>query len=230
MTAMLVVQPHLDDAVLGAWRQIMDRVASKLVVATAFSGTPSRYPPLSKRPHDDICGFRRGEDVMSTRRAEDRQAIEMMGGRVVHMGMLDSQYLGEMAVDQVRPNGDRFSFHRQVEAEWETCGRPVEVWCPAGVAHPDHMWVLQQMVEFCTRRDVRLRCWLEPGYRSRYPELAGKALAALVDQTDTAIPWMLAATKLAAIRCYVSQMHALSSLSLIDALTVETVGTWAATA
>lgn len=224
---MFVVQPHLDDAVLGIGRLMREVEPDGSVCVTVFAGTPSRYPPLSKRPHDDTCGFTRGDDVMMQRRHEDARAMVSLGWGRAHLGLLDAQYLGEMAADQVRSSADGVRCLQGIEQAWSEAGHPREAWCPIGVAHQDHLWVLQQMVGFANTRGVILRVWLEPGYRSRYPNMAGAAMAMMVEQEEARIPWPDAQFKLELIEHYRSQLNALPALSLLDALTMETVGIWA---
>lgn len=224
---MFVVQPHLDDAALGIGRLMREADPARSVCVSVFAGSPSRYPPLSKRPHDDTCGFVRGDDVMMQRRHEDARAMVSLGWGRVHLGLLDAQYLGELAEDQVRPLPDRARFAVGVDQAWDQAGRPGDVWCPVGVAHQDHIWAFQQMIVFAQRHRLCLRLWLEPGYRSRYPSAAGAALAMMVEQEDAPIPWPDAQFKLELIEHYRSQLNALAALALLDALTMETTGIWA---
>lgn len=222
---MFVVQPHLDDAALGIGYQM--RQESGLLVSV-FAGRPERYPPMINRPHDDTCGFDRDDDVMSVRRREDISAVADIDWASLYLGHLDAQYLGVMETDQVRQPEESNRFQEELDAIWRGLAvPPEEVWCPAGVAHKDHLWVLQQMVGFARTHDVVLRVWLEPGYRSHYPAAAGRVLSAMTDQTEVEIGWDAASWKLHLIKRYRSQLQALSALALVDALDKEIVGTWA---
>lgn len=222
---MFVVQPHLDDAVLGIGALM--RQESGLLVSV-FAGRPERYPPLKDRPHDDTCGFGRDDDVMGVRRREDIAAVESISWSSLYLGHVDAQYLGVMASDQVRPRREADAFQDEMDAIWSGLAvPPEEVWCPAGVAHADHLWVLQQMAGFARIHEIVLRVWLEPGYRSHYPIEAGRVLSVLTDQQEIPVGWDAASWKFYMIRKYRSQLQAISALALVDALDKEIVGTWA---
>src|ERR671926_103609 len=71
----VVVSPHLDDAVLGCGRLLARH--SGATVVTVFAGNPPRYPdPM--RVWDVQSGFGPHDDVMEARRKEDRAALAVL--------------------------------------------------------------------------------------------------------------------------------------------------------
>lgn len=85
---LVVLSPHLDDAVFSAGGWLARRPGS--VVVTAFAGGPPPGAPVSA--WDAACGFEPGDDVMAARRQEDRAALAMLGARPVWLPFRDRQY------------------------------------------------------------------------------------------------------------------------------------------
>ncbi len=84
---LLVVSPHLDDAVLSVGGRLAERPGA--VVVTVFAGRP---PGGRLAPWDAACGFRPGDDVIGRRREEDRRALTLLGARSRWLGFTDRQY------------------------------------------------------------------------------------------------------------------------------------------
>ena len=74
MTELLVLSPHLDDAVLSCGRLVAHYRGS--VVATLFAGSP--LPALVK-DWDHNCGFADSDTAVASRRSEDRLALGSLG-------------------------------------------------------------------------------------------------------------------------------------------------------
>src|SRR5919106_5159209 len=70
----LVVSPHLDDAVFGCGELLAACPGS--IVTTVFAGAP-KHSELTE--WDAAAGFRAGQDVMAARREEDQQALTIVG-------------------------------------------------------------------------------------------------------------------------------------------------------
>lgn len=87
--AVLVVSPHLDDAVfsVGAW--IAGQ--SDVVIATVFAGIPA--PDVEASWWDRA--FDSGAAAVEARRDEDRAACRVLGARWWHGPFLDGPYAGE---------------------------------------------------------------------------------------------------------------------------------------
>jgi LmbE family N-acetylglucosaminyl deacetylase len=85
---LLVISPHLDDAVFACGRVIASFEGA--IVATVFAGAPKSYEVLT--PWDRACGFEPGMDVVAIRREEDRLALSLLGAQPRWLSFLDSQY------------------------------------------------------------------------------------------------------------------------------------------
>ncbi|HET8643434.1 MAG TPA: PIG-L family deacetylase, partial [Pseudonocardiaceae bacterium] len=89
---LLVVSPHLDDAVMSVGATVAEAVefGCHVEICTVFAGQPQ--PPLSgvaTRFHAE-CGL--GDDAITRRRSEDIAAVGMLGGHPVHQDLLDAVY------------------------------------------------------------------------------------------------------------------------------------------
>ena len=126
MDPLLVVSPHLDDAVLSVGQLIAGH--SNPVVVTVYAGTPRRNRQLTT--YDQGCGFSSAADAMRSRRREDLSALGILGARAEHLRFVDGQY------DQDEPASDLVAaeLSRLVDEI-----RPHAVVGPVGIAHPDHL-------------------------------------------------------------------------------------------
>src|ERR1700693_642199 len=78
----VIVSPHLDDAVLGCGNFMAAH--PRVVVVTVFAGNPPEYPANPMRKWDVQSGFGPGDDVMETRRREDHAALAALDATPVH--------------------------------------------------------------------------------------------------------------------------------------------------
>ena len=88
-----VVSPHLDDGVFSCGALLAARPGS--VVVTALAGRrgvalPPKWEGVT--PWDAACGFAPGDDVIAARRAEDREALSILGASPVWLDFPDAQY------------------------------------------------------------------------------------------------------------------------------------------
>ncbi|HLX81715.1 MAG TPA: PIG-L family deacetylase [Burkholderiales bacterium] len=121
---LLVISPHLDDAVLSCAHLIAKNPGA--VVATVFAGTPSDGSVATS--WDKGCGFSSAREAMCARREEDRIALAHLGARPLWLECLDSQYRnGDGA-------GDVASMLALVLQKY----RPTTVAVPLGLGHEDH--------------------------------------------------------------------------------------------
>jgi LmbE family N-acetylglucosaminyl deacetylase len=86
---LLIISPHLDDAVLSCWALLAR--ATPVDVMTVFAGAP--VPPLRKA-WDMEMGFTDSAESLRARLSEDAEAFAGTGHRRSHMALLDAQYLG----------------------------------------------------------------------------------------------------------------------------------------
>jgi LmbE family N-acetylglucosaminyl deacetylase len=202
----VIVSPHLDDAVLGC-SHLMARHPGATVV-TVFAGNPPAYPdPMRK--WDVQSGFAPGDDVMAVRREEDRNALAVLDATPQHLDFVEYTYRpGDMPV----PPKDIAPALADALAALE----PTLVVAPFGLANPDHDVTHRACMQ--AREDARLLscawwCYEDSGYKHipgmlawRVSRLFRRALwptpvAPPVDPTDD--------RKAKAIACYPTQVRAL---------------------
>lgn len=123
---LIVVSPHLDDAVFGCGNLLIACPGS--VVCTVFAGAPAE--PV-RTPWDEAAGFADSGEAMRVRRQEDERALALCGARPVWLDFLDAQYGATPTVEAVADAlATQFSrFYGCV---------PV---CPLGLWHSDHVLV-----------------------------------------------------------------------------------------
>jgi LmbE family N-acetylglucosaminyl deacetylase len=125
VSEVVVVSPHLDDAVLSAWLVLSG--APGTAVVTCFAGTPD---PSVRGDWDARTGYGSAAEAVAARRAEDEAALRRCAGRPVHLDLLDEQYRLGAAV----PREDLVARLRTALAG------AGQVWLPAGLgAHVDHL-------------------------------------------------------------------------------------------
>ena len=86
----VIVSPHLDDAVLSCARFMA--VHPGVTVVTVFAGNPDEYP-TPQRLWDVQSGFGPDDDVMEARRAEDRAALALLDATPLHLQFVEHTYL-----------------------------------------------------------------------------------------------------------------------------------------
>lgn len=210
----LVLAPHLDDAVLSCWSAISDCDAI-VTVATLFAGAP---PPGSPPGSWDRATNQLDPSLqVERRRIEDRAAMLRCGAVPVHCELLDEQYRESppslAAVEDVIAN---------------LIGSCDEVWLPAGIGgHTDHLLVAEAGLR--SAFDVPRFLYADLPYAARddarVREAQGaagfEALAGFLD-TSPFVPARIAPTvhalrrdewaaKRDALRCYASQLKALTN-------------------
>ncbi len=127
LARILVVSPHLDDAVF-ACGQLLATYRPGVVV-TVFAGGPRRYPELTE--WDRACGFASGDDVVAARRAEDRAALDILGATPVWLDFLDAQYARPPMPNEIAAALDETLREHA----------PSAAFFPLGLFHSDHKLV-----------------------------------------------------------------------------------------
>ncbi len=124
----VVVSPHLDDAVLGCGRLLAAH--PNATVITVYAGAPPAYPDTPTH-WDALCGFESGDDVLARRRDEDRLALAALDATPVWLDFVEHQYLDRpdwVGADQTADG---------LEAALREVA-PTAVFMPFGLANPDH--------------------------------------------------------------------------------------------
>jgi LmbE family N-acetylglucosaminyl deacetylase len=168
MRPVLVVSPHLDDAVLSCGQFLAGR--PDCVVVTLFARVPDAGVITL---YDEKCGFTSSKDAVVTRRQEDEEACAILRAKAVHLDFWDQQY----------DDGSQTAMSvalalRDVIDEVD----PEFVVGPMGLTHPDHIrardTALHAVINTHTTTPV-LPIWLyeELPYRVVYPEQVQNVLA-----------------------------------------------------
>jgi LmbE family N-acetylglucosaminyl deacetylase len=211
----LVVSPHLDDAVFGCGELLAAHPGG--IVVTVFAGAPMHYGELTE--WDAAAGFSLGQDIMAARREEDRRALAMVGALPLWLDYCDSQYQRPPPTQMV------------AAALESTLARhePDTVVVPLGLFHSDHKLVHEAAL--ITLKRCQRRTWFayEDTLYRRIPGLLQERLSALLTAGITATPVALAlrgckGCKRYAVRCYSSQLRALATpgrLGHLDAFSPE---------
>lgn len=160
---LLVLSPHLDDAVLSVGQVIAGHAGS--VVATVFAGVPSDGV-LGE--FDRACGFVSGRQAVHTRRGEDAAALAMLGATPLHLDFLERQYAA----------GEDDLVAGLTEALVSV--GPAAVLGPVGIVHPDHQRVGRAWPRAARALDVPAYGYLELPYGVKAARRARPDLEAFV--------------------------------------------------
>ncbi len=200
---MLVLSPHLDDAVLACGRLLASLPGA--VVITVFAGRPSAEAPLTE--WDRTSGFWSGSDAVSMRRYEDRSALNLLGSHPLWLNFQDSQY-GESPSPE--------SLLQELEPLLQARA-PRVVLMPMGLFHSDHHLTHQVALALLERHpDITWLAYEDALYR-RFPGQLDERISALEDLglrlrreafqgSSDAL-----SMKQRAVACYRSQCRALTS-------------------
>ncbi len=125
MSGVVVVSPHLDDAVLSAWLVLAG--SRPVRVVSCFAGAPD---PSVRGAWDARTASGSAAASVAARRAEDARALGFTRSEPVHLDLLDEQYRGGCPA----PHAEL------VRLLQDQCAGAAEVWLPAGLGgHTDHL-------------------------------------------------------------------------------------------
>lgn len=159
MPRLIVVSPHLDDAVLGCGGLLATCPDS--VVCTVFAGEPAS--PLHTE-WDEASGFANAHEAVRARRREDEHALALCGAAPLWLDFLDGQYGATPAVEDVA-----HALHEQ----FSRFDGYVPV-CPLGLWHSDHELVgAACRLLLKTERVMRIVAYEDAIYRAMRGVLEG---------------------------------------------------------
>ena len=210
----VIVSPHLDDAVLGCANFMAAHPG--VMVMTVFAGNPPQYPTDPMRKWDVQSGFAPGDDVMEVRRHEDAAALALLDATPVHLEFIEHTYnpgdrpvAPDVLVDVLAPALATLT--------------PTLVLAPFGLANPDHD-VTHRACMLAKERldsDVSFWCYEDSGYK-HIPGMLAWRISSLFRRrlwpTPVCPPTATDETrKQAAIACYPTQLLALEDDWAINA-------------
>jgi len=213
----VIVSPHLDDAVLGC--SYLLAAHPGVTVVTVFAGRPDEYPDPPGH-WDALGGFGAGDEVHVARRAEDAAALGGFDAQPVWLDFVEHSYLERP--DWVRPDQVVDALDAAVRA-----AAPTAVFAPFGLANPDHdcthdaaMLVRERMLGDADGGPSWF-CYEDMGYKHIPGLLAwriSKLFRRAVWPTPAAVPVDVDhGRKRAAIGCYPTQVAALEAEWAISA-------------
>lgn len=196
MRKVLVLSPHLDDAVLSAGQFLAGRHDCDVV--TIFAGDPSDLDQLT--PYDEKCGFKDARDAMAIRRQEDEEALGLLYANPIHWSFIDNQYNEE----QQRVCKD--DIHDLIRYQ-EAIGDPYEfILAPLGLGHPDHEVVADLLNEMLDEIEMPVYVWEDLPLRVIEPELVQPRLNKFDITKRANVGTGPIADKIRALSCYKSQI------------------------
>jgi LmbE family N-acetylglucosaminyl deacetylase len=206
LDAVVVLSPHLDDAVLGCGRLLSAYPGATVV--TLYAGAPEAYPdPMTH--WDTLAGFGPGDDVLARRREEDAAALAILDATPLWLDFVEHQYLPR--AEWVGPD------HTVDRLEEVLRGlAPTAVLLPFGLANPDHAAAHEAGLRVRERYDAPAwLCYEDTGYK-HIPGMLAWRVSQLFRRglwpTPVAIPVDADdGRKRAALDCYRSQLLALEA-------------------
>ncbi len=201
----VVVSPHLDDAVLSCSRFMAVHPGAHVI--TVFAGNPPQYPdPM--RLWDVQSGFEPGEDVMEARRNEDHNALALLDATPHHLDFIEHTYLPNdtpVAPDVIAP----------VLRDAIQGLAPTLVLAPFGLANPDHDVTHRACMRVRDELADNVAWWLYQDFGYHYiPGMLAWRTSQLFRRGIWPTPVCPEidgddARKLAAVECYPTQLYAL---------------------
>jgi LmbE family N-acetylglucosaminyl deacetylase len=225
----VVVSPHLDDAVLSASSVLGARPGS--VIVSAFANGPRSVDPL---PEWDLSSqtFASGDDVIAARRREDVAAAAVLGATTVHLDHWDGHYRNP-TYGYDGPT-DPAELARAVAADLaDLAGRTdARTWVvPLGVFHADHQITARAARLLASSLpDVKWLVYYDLPYSAQNDADVDAATARVEAMGFTLVangegdgPDLNVGLKARALDCYRSQLPALGSLIGLSIATPERI-------
>jgi len=200
---LVVLSPHLDDAVLSCGEAMASSPGA--IAVTLFAGAPP--PGTAMTDWDRAAGFNAGDDVMALRRDEDREALALLGARPVWLDFCDDQYADTPTFAAVAAAIDTV-----LDKE-----NPDVVLFPAGLFHADHGRAHEAALRVMKRRNSGRWLMYEDALYRRVDGLLSERIASLTmdgyapERVSIVTHADAAARKRRAIECYRSQLRALGT-------------------
>jgi LmbE family N-acetylglucosaminyl deacetylase len=204
----LIVSPHLDDAVFSCGQLLAAHPGASVV--TVLAGEPSASQPLTE--WDAESGFSSAGEAVRARLDEDAAACAAIGAVRTCLDLLDGQYERPPGHDErLRAELDRvIGMHTSGPA-----------YVPLGIRHADHQLVGDTARDLCAARGLPVVVYEELPYRVEEPDEHTAARARVREAG-----WLLEPrveelgsldAKSAAIDCYVSQVRLFARANLLAA-------------
>jgi LmbE family N-acetylglucosaminyl deacetylase len=164
----LVLSPHLDDAVLSCGHFLYANPSTTVV--TVLAGAPEIF---HEGYNSKTTGKPYAPDAISVRRDEDRKAVEYLGATPVWLDLLDADY------GEYRPPRDYVDvIHDEIARELDET-RPASIFAPLGLMHSDHLAVSDACIELAVNSPVAWYLYMDLPYGLANRRVLLKRLATL---------------------------------------------------
>jgi LmbE family N-acetylglucosaminyl deacetylase len=198
---LLVISPHLDDAVFGCGDALAAHPGSTVV--TVFACGPAIWLHLTA--WDRAAGFRPGHDAMARRRQEDREALRHLEAHPIWLPFCDSQYAPSPEVEDIAA----------LLAQSLVDTAPHAVYLPLGLGPSDHRLAHEAAVSLIPRFPLLEWFAYEEAIHRRLPTSGKAERQDRLRERGLELTWLppglaASATKRRSLACYGSQLRALS--------------------
>lgn len=164
----LVVSPHLDDAIYSCANLLIAHRGSSVV--TVFAGAPNVM-------HDGYNSASTGEpfapDAITVRREEDRVALDRVNATPIWLELFEADY------EDHRPDVRYVDLIRDDLIRVINDVRPASVFVPLGLIHPDHLAVSEACEALWSGDDVTWYVYMDLPYGMAHPRNVKKRLRKL---------------------------------------------------
>lgn len=164
----LVLSPHLDDAVLSCGHFLYANPSTTVV--TVLAGAPDGFHEgynsrTTEKPY--------APDAISVRRDEDRKAMNFLGATPLWLDLLDADYVA------YRPPRDYVDVIRDeiVRVLEET--RPASIFAPLGLTHSDHLAVSDACIGLAGNSTFTWYLYMDLPYGLANRRMSSRRLATL---------------------------------------------------
>lgn len=205
MGSLLVISPHLDDAVFSCGEIIAAHPGA--VVATVLAAAPPAFAGTTS--WDAASGFDNATQAICARRMEDERALALLSAVPVWLDFHDSQYQASPSLKQLQSALQSII----------TTHQPDTILLPAGLFHSDHVLVHQAAISLWSRHANKNWLVYEEAHYRRLPGLLQARLSAMAQDgivmtpIDIAVPGH-ALLKSQAVHCYHSQLLAFAATGI----------------
>lgn len=193
MNKILLVSPHLDDAILSAGNLMADRMDN--VIVTIFAGNPENAENVHT-PYDKSCGFGDAAGAMAQRRHENDLATALLNADAINFEFVDEQYGEPTPTSMITQALQNLIDEHDYDY----------ILAPLGLGHPDHVQVSDAVRRLDTTKPIYL--WEDLPLRVVEPELVVQRLydIGLSFNDKVNLPAGDVARKIRALTCYASQI------------------------
>jgi LmbE family N-acetylglucosaminyl deacetylase len=198
---MIVISPHLDDAVLSCGQWLADE-GERARVVTVFAGQPVMNGVTVFDAHS---GFESSREAVAARWREDYRAMSVLGTSMpTHLQYLDGQYEQPRNADAI--HAELMSIVTDAFNDGHNDRRLL---IPVGIGHPDHVDVREIAMDIGIRLADETWLYEELPYRVLHPGTVEPVVEFYGGFDLEPRPAGAQLLKAAAVMCYASQLWAL---------------------